>query len=174
MRKLLLLILSTGLLACTDVDTQTTTAIVPKSPVIKFVQEFKKQHPDWTNNSVNEKKISLIFASAVNTFLNKNNILDSLKFKLESVNEYKKGKYAVKLVNDDLTDSVNIEIIGLIPESMVSKLTEGQNYYAYGKYLKNLSDLEPYYDYGLWNVSPGILEDKVYFGVNLYKITDLK
>jgi hypothetical protein len=150
----------------------------PMLPVQSFISDFKSKHPDWQNNSVTEEKTNNAFTGRLDAFLKADTALNGLQFTLESVNEYKPGKYAVKLVNANLPDSINLEIIGLCPPALVPKLVENKTYTFTGSFTKRFNDIKPYYDYGLWNIKTGtmgVMDDKkIYLGVTLYQIKDLK
>lgn len=177
MKKYLYLALAICTLSACDQAATHKQGAEAKLPLQNFVSDFSKQHPDWNNNGINETKTNAVFAGLLDSFLRTTSALQGLQFKLESVNEYERGKYAVKLVNINLTDTANVEIIGLVAPALVPKLVEGNEYTFTGHYLLRLKELKPYYDYGLWNVDVGsdkVVDNKIYFGVSLYQIKDLK
>jgi hypothetical protein len=177
MKKLLLILLSCFVIGCNQPPNKATNTEVKTTPLHDFVLEFKVKHPDWQLNSVITERTNVEFADSLKKFIKTGVFLDGYPLMLESVNEYKKGKYAVKLVTD-YSEKIGVEVIGLIPDSLINHLQEKNEYYIEGKFIKSLTDLKPYYDYGLWNVSPGILfsddtEPKVHTGVNLFEITKI-
>src|SRR6185437_12791107 len=166
MKHIYLFLLIVGLYSCKQVAVKEEIAIA--LPTQRFIADFKKKHAEWQNNEVIEKKTNGLFAKQLDSFLRTDSALKGVNFKLQGTNKYEKGKYAVKLVNVDLSDSLNMEIIGLCPEELIGKLIDEKVYSISGSYIKRLNELTPYYDYGMWNINVGsqklVSEGKVYFG----------
>ena len=178
MKRLIPLIaIIAALTACNEVKVNTPPAPA-KPPLQAFISRFKAAHADWQNNSVAENRINDIFAGELDGFLKKDSALTGLVFKLEGVNEYAPKYYAVKLVNQTLNDSINFEVVGLCPEKLINSLVEGKLYTVTAYYHKPADELAHYFNYGIWNVNVGsdklVSESKIYTGVSLYDIKDLK
>jgi hypothetical protein len=112
--------------------------------VNKFVLDFAKRNPNWSQNDILNTQTSKYFEKELIKFYKTSKSLDSLTLTLEKTGQLANKVYVAKFVNSDqsLTDNKNIyiEIVGLIDKKMVSELTTEKKYTIKGTFIRMVKD----------------------------------
>lgn len=178
--SLLLFVVACGTTVSKEERPYTGFTVDPNSSVHRFALAELKKFPDWATNSVLRDRADTQYRKDLSGFLSQTGSLQDVCFRCAHVSEYQPGKYAVQLVNDEQevnTVRLNIEVAGLIPDSFVRRLKEGNYYKFTGNYQRLTS--EDAYDYIKSSFSEKATLDVyntdsvLYFGVALYNIATI-
>ncbi len=131
--NLLFILLLVFMVSCQDAATQkerpyTGYTVAPNSTVHKFAVAEMKKFPDWATNNVLRGRADTEYQKDLQAFFSNAESLRDVCFRCTKVSEYEAGKYAVLMVDDEQevnTVRLNLEVLGLIPDSFVAKLKEG-------------------------------------------------
>lgn len=120
-------------------------------PIEEFVDTFIKNRPNLFNNNVTKSQGDSAFQKEINKLIydTTGNLFSGVPLELITINQTKNGKYVAQfrssntdIIYKEPLHSVMFDEVMVVPDSLVSKLEEGQDYRIEGCIIGRLNGIE--------------------------------
>ncbi len=141
----LLIICFIGIYSCNTNNIENKKEEIKYVKVEKIILDFINENPNWNQNDIIQQKYCDSLAQKIVPLI-ADSLYEDLPFKFEEIQEYfdngKKGYLALfnfdndKFSDDRISNGFLLSIFGIVDESMVNELKNGESYFIRGKLLE--------------------------------------
>ena len=144
-----LLIIAT-LVACNAKPGERTRYVEETYPIENYVKSFLDNHKDFNTNDITRESTNSEFEKQILDTLVKDNLLKGLPVKLERIGK-NKGSYVAQFRSwihpsgfkfKNTLDDVYFDIVGTIPDSLATKISDNKYYSIDGRFVSKLNRVE--------------------------------
>jgi len=145
----ILLIIAT-FVACNAKPGERTRYVDEIYPIENYVMSFLDSHKDFNTNDITREKTNSEFEKQILDTLRNDNLLKGLPVKLERMGE-SKGSYIAQFRSwihpsgfefKNPIDDVYFDIVGTIPDSLATKISDNEYYVVDGSFISRLDGIE--------------------------------
>lgn len=145
MRRLLYtLIAIASIIACTP---QKNNEVKKELPIVEFVDSFKSQHPDWSNNSITKENANNDYLKMIEDTTLLFSLTEGIKVKFSELSKTKDGKYMGHFyawmsqpnIEEHRISKVMFDVVTCIDDSLATKLVEKEEYMCKWKMISRVN-----------------------------------